>query len=62
MNSYKLNAMAGHYFRMTIRKFLNIEWHDIYKTVKSISSTGQSPCVIETKNGKKYELILKEIE
>lgn len=61
MNSYKLNAMAGHYFRMTISKFLNIHWNDIYKTIKSISSTKQNPCIIETKDGKKYELIIKEI-
>lgn len=61
MNSYKLNSMAGHYFIMTISKFLNIHWNDIYKTVKCISSTEQKPCVIETKDGKKYELIIKEI-
>lgn len=62
MNSYILNGVAGHYFRMTICKFLNIHWKDIYKTVKSISSTEQNPCIIKTKDGKKYELILKEIE
>lgn len=61
MNSYKLNGLAGHYFRMTICKFLNIHSTDIYKTVKSISSTEQNPCIIETKDGKKYELIIKEV-
>ena len=62
MNSYKLNGMAGHYFRMTISKFLNIHWTDIYKTIASIKSTEEKPCIIETKKGKKYELILKEIK
>jgi exopolysaccharide biosynthesis protein len=61
MNSYKLNGMAGHYFRMTVSKFLGIHWNDIYKTVDIIESTQQKPCVITTKDGKKYELILKEL-
>lgn len=63
MNAYKLNGMAGHCLRMTICKFLNIHWSDIYKTVKNIYATSEieKPVIIETKEGKKYELILKEI-
>ena len=61
MSSYKLNGAAGRYFRMTVSKFLNIHPKNIYKTVKSISSTEQKPCIIETKDGKKYELTLKKI-
>jgi predicted transcriptional regulator len=57
MNSWILNGMAGHLTRNAIIKGLNIERNTIYKTVKSIDNNG----VIETKDGKKYELILKEI-
>jgi len=57
MNSYKLNGMAGHLTRRAIVEKLNISFLDIYKTIKSIDSrTG----IIETKDDKKYELILIE--
>jgi hypothetical protein len=64
MNAYKLNGHAGHYFRSAVCKSLNIPWTDIYKTVKSVT-TGihtNDPTIVETKDGKKYELILKEIK
>jgi hypothetical protein len=61
MNAYMLNGMAGHYFRTTICKFLKIDWTDIYKTVSKIESTENNPCIITTKEGKKYELFLKEV-
>jgi len=61
MNAYKLNGLAGHYFRMTISKYLKIHQRDIYKTVSKIEPSENKPCIITTKEGKKYELILKEI-
>jgi hypothetical protein len=61
MNPYLLNGVSGHYFRSTICKFLKIDLTDIYKTVSKIQSTENNPCIITTKEGKKYELILKEI-
>ena len=58
MNSWKLNGNAGHYFREAVCKGLNIHHTEIYKTVKDIDRDG----VIETKDGKKYQLELKEIK
>ena len=40
MNSYKLNSLAGHYFRMIVSNGLNISHTEIYKTIKSIDSNG----------------------
>ena len=57
MNSWKLNGHAGHYFRQAVIKGLCINHSDIYKTIKDIDKNG----VIETKDGKKYQLELKEI-
>lgn len=64
MNAYKLNGMAGHCFRSAVCKYLNIHWSDIYKTIKSVNTGSHvdSPTIVETKDGKKYELILKEIK
>jgi predicted transcriptional regulator len=58
MNSWKLNSNAGFYFRQEICKGLNIHYNEIYKTIKDIDHNG----VIETKDGKKYQLELKEIK
>ena len=58
MNSWKLNGIASSVTRHAICEGLNIPHYDIYKTVKSLSADG----VIETHEGKKYKLILKEIE
>jgi sugar-specific transcriptional regulator TrmB len=58
MNSYKLNGIAGHLSRNAIVKKLNIPFTQIYKTIKSISTLG----VIETVDGKKYILELKELK
>lgn len=58
MNSWKLNGQAGHYFRDAVCKGLNIQHTEIYKTVKSIDNHG----VIETYDGKKYQLELKPLK
>jgi DNA-binding Lrp family transcriptional regulator len=57
MNSWKLNSTAGYWFRLAISKSLNIHFTEVYRKVKSINNEG----VIETSDGKKYELILKEL-
>jgi len=57
MNSWKLNSTAGHWFRLAVSKALNIHFTEVYKAVKFIHDDG----VIETSDGKKYELILKEL-
>lgn len=57
MNSWKLNGIAGHLTRQAIIKKLNINFTQIYKTIKSIDNNG----VIETHDGKKYKLELIEI-
>lgn len=58
MNSWKLNGIAGHLTRRAIIEKLSITFTEIYKTVKSIDNNG----IIETKDGKKYKLELKEIK
>lgn len=57
MNSWKLNSTAGHLFRLAISKSLNIHFTEVYRKVKSINHDG----VIETSDGKRYELTLKEV-
>ena len=57
MNSWKLNGIVGHLARCAIIKKLNITFTQIYKTVKSINNEN----IIETFDGKKYKLELKEI-
>jgi len=57
MNSWKLNANAGTYFKRAICKSLGIDHTDIYWAVKSISDDG----TINTRDGKKYKLQLKEL-
>ena len=58
MNSWKLNGIAGHTTRYAISQGLGIQHNDIYKTIKDISMGG----IIETKEGKRYKLELKEIK
>lgn len=58
MNSWKLNGIAGHITRYAISQGLEIPHSDIYKTIKDISMDG----IIETKEGKRYKLELKEIK
>ena len=58
MNSWKLNGIAGHLTRQAICKSLNIQPTEIYKIVKSIDNDG----IIETTDGKKYQLKLKKLE
>jgi hypothetical protein len=60
MNSWKLNGRAGHLTRQAIINSLNITDSELYKTVKSIYSINNIN-IIETQDGKKYTLILKEI-
>ena len=57
MNSWKLNSTAGHLLRLSISKSFNIHFTEVYKIVKSINNDG----IIETSDGKKYELTLKEL-
>ena len=58
MNAYKLNGIVGYIARKAIREGLNIQWTEIYKTVKDITDEG----IITTKDGKKYKLKLEEIK
>lgn len=58
MNAFKFNGQAGHLTRQAIVTSLNIPWTDLYKVVKDINHKG----IIETKDGKKYKLILEEIK
>ena len=58
MNAYKLNGIVGYTARKAIYEGLNIQWTEIYKTVKDITDEG----IITTKDGKKYKLKLEEIE
>ena len=57
MNSWKFNSIAQHVLRIVFHKQLNIEYSDIYKTIKDINADGE----IETKDGKKFKLVLQEI-
>lgn len=56
MNSWKLNSAAQYHLRVAISDSLKIPLTDVYKTVKSLNYG-----TVETKDGKKYQLILKEI-
>ncbi len=58
MNSWRFNSTASSHYGRAITKSLNIPFRDVYKTVKTISNDG----IIETKDGKKYQLELKEIK
>jgi hypothetical protein len=58
MNSYKLNGIAGHHFRMAVCKKLGINHTEIYKEVKHIDNNG----IIITKDDRKFELTLKQID
>ena len=57
MNSWKLNNLAGHAFRLAICNSLGLPFSLIYITVKSVEKD-----IITTKNGKKYKLVLEEIK
>lgn len=57
MNSWKLNGIAGHHFRQAVCKSLDITFTEIYRTIKFIDKDG----IIQTKDGKKYQLKLEEI-
>lgn len=59
MNSWKFNSTANYVLRAAIYNSLNISPLDVYKTLKSIGT--YSPDIIETKDGKKYKLVLEEI-
>jgi len=56
MNSWKLNSIAAHIFRISVCKSLGIEHTEIYKEIKEIKPGG----IIITKDGKEYILELKE--
>ena len=58
MNSWKYQSDAKQLTTLAITKGLNITHTEIYKTLKSFNFyTG----IIETKDGKKYTLVLQEI-
>ena len=57
MNSWKFNSQAGYRLLKIISTCLKISINDVYKTVKQIENT-----TITTNDGKKYEIILKEIK
>ena len=59
MNSWRFNSIANYVLRAAIYNSLNISPSDVYKTVKSIG--GHGPDIIETKDGKKYKLVLEKI-
>jgi hypothetical protein len=57
MNSYKLNAAAGHATRLAIIENLNISHIEIYKIVKDIKGT---TLILHDK--RKFKLVLEEIK
>lgn len=59
MNSWRFNSTASYVLRAAVYNSLKISPLDVYKTVKSIGT--YSPDIIETKDGKKYKLVLEEI-
>ncbi len=59
MNSWRFNSSAANVLRTAIYNSLKINPLDVYKTVKSVGT--YSPDIIETKDGKKYKLVLEEI-
>lgn len=56
MQSWKFNSTAQGILREAIAKSLKIPYTDVYKTVRDTRSN-----FIQTKDGKVYELILKEV-
>ena len=60
MNAYKLNGIVGHLLRRAICKKLQIHHTDIYKVVSDAYTTSEES-IIETKEGKKYKITLKQI-
>jgi len=57
MNSWKFNSSASYHLGKVITDNLNLPYKDIYKIVKSLNPDG----TITTKDGQKYELVLKEV-
>ena len=58
MNSWKYQSDAKQLTTLAITKGLNITHTEIYRALKGFNfHTG----IIETKNAKKYQLVLKEI-
>ena len=56
MNAWKLNGIVRHVCRQAICKGLGLHHTNIYKEIKNIKVDG----TIITKDGKEYELVLKE--
>jgi len=58
MNAYKLHGQGSSVLISAICKHLGIGYTQVYKALKDIDrQTG----IIETKEGKKYKLVLEEI-
>jgi hypothetical protein len=58
MQSWKFNSIAQAVLRVHIMRSLNIAYTDVYKTIKDVYLPSG---IIETKDGKKYKLVLEEI-
>jgi len=59
MNAYKLHGQGSTLLISIICKHLGIGWSQIYKALKDIDrNTG----IIETKDGRKFKVVLEEIE
>lgn len=56
MQSWKFNSIAQGILREAISKSLKIPYTDVYKTIRDTHYN-----LIKTKDGKVYELILKEV-
>lgn len=55
MQSWKFNSTAQGILREAISRSLKIPYNDVYKTIRETKSN-----FIRTKDGKLYEIILKE--
>ena len=62
MNSWKLNSQSSYYIRCLIANYFNIPFEEVYKKVKTIESKNTSLPRLLTKEGKIYEITLKEIK
>lgn len=58
MNAYHYHGQAGRFLTNAIAKGLGIAYSNVLKVVKELHNGG----VIETKDGKKYQLTLTEIK
>lgn len=62
MNAYKLNSQSGYILRCAIANNLKIPFEEIYRQVKTVEGKMEEIPRIQTKDGKIYEIVLKEIK